>query len=135
MTKILIQNLNNIECAYDLHIKAKNIGFYWTSVHQILDNIGSEVTEIKQAIEQQESQARISEEIGDLYLGLLELCHYLNLDPETVLQNSLKKFEKRLNFVKDRMQKRGIDYFDDNSKDIALKLWHEAKAHGAVEED
>ena len=120
MTKFPIQNLNNIEHAYDLHTNAKSIGFYWTSIHQILDSISSEVIEIKQAIVQQESEKRISEEIGDLYLRMLELCHYLKLDPETILQDSLKKFEKRLNFVKDGMQKRGIDYFDDNSKGYCL---------------
>lgn len=120
---------------YKLHCEAKNIGFYWTSTDQILDNITSEVTEIREAIAHQESKNRIGEEIGDLYLGVLELCYYLGLNPETILQKSLIKFDKRLNLVKEGMRKRSIAYLDSKSTDLALELWRDAKLYGAVEED
>ena len=126
----------NIQWAYKSHCNAKEIGFYWTSAYQILDNISAEVQEVREVLKHQESTDRLAEEIGDLYLGVVELCYYLKLNPETILQNSLTKFDKRLNYVKELMKKRGIDHFDANSTKLALELWAEAKKKaGAVEED
>ena len=131
---------DTIQQAYAAIENAKSIGFYWTSTNQILDKIASELMETRTAINQQTTTQKklhdhVSEEIGDLSLAILSLCYHLALDPETVLKNSVKKFNCRLKYVQDHMNKHGLDHFDIQSLDIALKLWQEAKESGAVEED
>lgn len=131
------KNLNIQQWSYDLDQETKKVGFYWTSTNEILDKINSEVMEIRDAIAGHESKTRVSEEIGDLYLCVVNLCHYLDLNPDLILQNSLKKFQKRFDFVKEAMKKRDINHFDSGSLNIALGLWNEAKEkeNGAAEED
>ena len=131
---------NLIEQAYAAIARAKSIGFYWASTNQILDKIASELTETRLVIAQKttalpKSKDFVSEEIGDLYLTMLSLCYYLKLDPELILQNSIKKFNCRLKWMKDHMNEHGLDHFDDQLMNIDLALWNETKKSGAVEED
>ncbi len=118
-----------------LHLRAKDIDCYWTSVQEIFDSIISEVNEVKDALQQAESQDRVSEEIGDLYLGVIELCYYLKLEPNVVLAQSLDKFQKRLEGIEEIMKTQGLSSLHSLSTQEKQELWDRVKKTGAAEED
>lgn len=120
--------------AYRLNNEAKELGFYWVFAEQILTQISSEIQEVRQVLEQKESVGRVAEEIGDLLHGVVELCYFLNLNPELILESSLNKFEKRFTIMKKLMTKRGLETLKGKTPE-ALSLWQEAKKAGAAGED
>lgn len=112
--------------AYTLRNEAKELGFYWLSAAQILMQISSETQEVKQALDQQEPMERVAEEIGDLLHAVIELCLFLDLNPETILESSLNKFEKRFNVMKQLMTDHGLETLRGKTFE-AMALWQEAK--------
>ena len=112
--------------AYTLKNEAKELGFYWLSAVQILMQISSETREVKQALDQQEPMERVAEEIGDLLHIVIGLCLFLDLNPETILESGLNKFEKRFNFMKQLMADHGLETLRGKTFE-AMALWQEAK--------
>jgi len=85
--------------------QADKIGFSWTDLKDIFNKIQEEITELKDALQCQTNQEKVLEEYGDLLLACISLGKYLNLDPETALDQANRKFNKRLNFVEERFNK------------------------------
>ena len=82
---------------------ASAFGFAWPDSGMILNQISSEVLEVKSAIELEESKDRIQSEIGDLLHATLSLCVFLKMNQEETLKKSVEKFEKRFSKVQESM--------------------------------
>ena len=66
---------------------------------------------------------KVEEEIGDLLFSVVNLIRHLNLNPDTVVEKSIKKFKNRFLNIEKTLQKNNIKI---NSKNIN-QLWNEAK--------
>jgi uncharacterized protein YabN with tetrapyrrole methylase and pyrophosphatase domain len=93
----------------------------------ILDQVTNECTEVQQAIANNESPARIQEEIGDILHAAISLCVFMNFDVEETLTNSKNKFEKRFLTVLDIAREQGYADLKNQPIEKLLTLWDLAK--------
>lgn len=114
-----------------LEEEASAFGFEWETTDQIMAQIQSECVEINEHLDKgvaQANQAELQEEIGDLLHAVFSLCVFCKLSPRDTLAQTLDKFERRLNAVKDISKERGLTDLNGYPFDELMKIWDEAKA-------
>lgn len=119
-TKNLIKALTKQE------IEAKEFGFTWDNIDQILDQIVSECEEVKQAWLKND-QNNLKEEIGDTLNAALSLGWFCDIDPLEALENSYLKIEKRLKTMKSLMKEDGLADLKSESFEKKIFYWEKAK--------
>lgn len=104
--------------------KAAKVKFDWENTEQIFDKLTEETVELKDAIETGEN---IEEEIGDLLFVILNLARKLEVDAETALKKTNRKFRQRFKFIEDELKKDNKTLEESNLAEMDL-LWNKAKA-------
>ena len=103
--------------------KAAKVKFDWEHIEQIFDKLAEETAELKSAIESDEN---IEEEIGDLLFVIINLARRLDVDAETALKKTNRKFRQRFKFIEQNLQKNGQS-FDTSTLAEMDALWNESK--------
>ncbi len=103
--------------------KAAKVGFDWENTEQIFDKLREETEELKKAISANEN---IEEEIGDLLFVVVNLARKLDVEPETALKKTNRKFRRRFKFIETELKKRGKNLESSNLGEMDA-LWNEAK--------
>ncbi len=128
--------------------KAAHVGFDWPDVSGLFDKLDEEVRELRAEIAQipppgpqpvgrgiagaRESsvpealQQRLRDEVGDLLFVVVNIARYLNVDPESALRGTNRKFRKRFAHVEDRLKAEGKK-FEDSNIDEMEQYWQESK--------
>lgn len=109
----LNQNLPPISKAFKAQRKAKKLNLSYATYNEALEDLLSEVEELKLA----SSEEHKKDEIGDVLFAVLNVCRYLDTDPEIQLNKSTKRFIDRAKYVE--------KHIDENSN--IDELWQEAK--------
>ena len=109
--------------------KAAKVGFDWENVGKIFDKLDEETAELKSAIESGEKD-KIAEEIGDLLFVVQNLARHLDVEPETALKKTNRKFRQRFKFVEDETNRKGKT-LDESSLAEMDNLWNKAKTRPA----
>jgi MazG family protein len=104
--------------------KAAKVGFDWEDAAQIFDKLNEEIDELNRAIGNDE-QEKIEEEIGDLLFVVVNLARKLDVEPETALKKTNRKFRRRFRFIEDELKRRGRALADANLEEMDA-LWNEA---------
>ena len=86
--------------------KAAKVGFDWENAEQIFDKLDEETIELKAAMQNGDKE-KIVEEIGDLLFVIQNLARHLNVEPETALKKTNRKFRKRFKYIEDNLKKNG----------------------------
>lgn len=107
--------------------KAAKVGFDWENADQIFAKLDEEVAELKEAISKGET-GNTAEEIGDLLFVVMNLARHLDVEPETALKKTNRKFRQRFKFIEDEL-KRQEKTLQDASLEEMDDLWNKAKAH------
>ena len=82
--------------AIKLQKRAARVGFEWPSLQTVVDKLDEEVTEFKAELQAPKiNDAKVEDELGDLFFVLTNLARTLKLDPEDVLKQANQKFERR----------------------------------------
>ncbi|HEX9959884.1 MAG TPA: MazG nucleotide pyrophosphohydrolase domain-containing protein, partial [Pyrinomonadaceae bacterium] len=105
--------------------KAAKAGFDWEDAAQIFDKLNEEVEELNRAIADDE-QEKIEEEIGDLLFVVVNLARKLDVEPETALKKTNRKFRRRFKFIEDELKRRGRALEESNLEEMDA-LWNESK--------
>ena len=105
--------LPSITRAFKTQRKAKKLNLSYANYDEALEDLLSEVKELEEA-EQLEDRKR---EIGDVIFSIINVCRYLEADPEIQLNKSTQRFIERAQYVE--------KYITEDS-DLE-KLWQEAK--------
>ena len=103
--------------------KAAKVKFDWENVGQIFDKLTEETDELKAAIETGEN---IEEEIGDLLFVVVNLARKLDIDAETALKKTNRKFRRRFGFIEESLSKNGKTLEESDLKEMDA-LWNKAK--------
>ncbi len=106
---------------------AREFGFEWPTQKMIVEWIVSEGQEVLDAIRDQESPARVQEEIGDLLHAAISLCLFSGFDVEDTMDKTASKFDLRMHWLKTICKQRGLDTLRGESVEFMLELWREAK--------
>ena len=105
--------LPSITRAFKTQRKAKKLNLSYANYDEALEDLLSEVKELEEA-EQLEDRKR---EIGDVIFSIINVCRYIEADPEIQLNKSTQRFIERAQYVEKHIKE------DSNLE----KLWQEAK--------
>jgi MazG family protein len=107
--------------------RAAKVGFDWEDADQIFDKLDEEVAELRSALEGRDP-GEIAAEIGDLLFVLVNLARRLDVEPETALKRTNRKFRQRFKFIEKELAARGRPLSDASLGEMD-ELWNLAKTH------
>lgn len=110
--------------------KAAKVGFDWENADQIFDKLNEETAELRSAIERGD-KTNIDEEIGDLLFVVMNLARHLDVEPETALNRTNRKFRQRFKFIEQELKAKGEDMESATLEEMDA-LWNKAKSDVAV---
>jgi MazG family protein len=105
--------------------KVRGVGFDWENREQIWDKVAEEIGELKEEIENHNTES-IESELGDVLFSIINASRLYGIDPEAALEKTNRKFIKRFNFLENETLKKGIS-LHDMSLDEMNVIWEEAK--------
>ncbi len=111
----------------DLKNDADKFGFKWDNVYMIVNQVKSEVEEVEEVLKNNEGKARLQEEMGDLLDAAINLCLECGLDLDETLVKSFNKISTRINSVKEIAKERGFSDLNNQSHEVLMEIWNEAK--------
>ena len=106
--------------------RAAQVGFDWADVTGALDKLNEELGELRAGLNEQATQARIVDELGDVLFCVVNVCRYLQVDPETALRGANAKFERRFGYVERRLREQGRSAGQATLEEMD-RLWDEGK--------
>lgn len=107
-------------------VAARNFGFYWESIDQLIEQIQSECLEVKEAWHKNDRK-HLQEEIGDLIQAAISLAIFCDLDPHETLLNSIEKFQKRYDTVVELAKQDGHKTLHQKTFEQLMNYWNQAK--------
>ena len=136
--------------AHKLSSRAAQIGFDWPDVEGLFDKLHEETEELREHLKEfpapgprpqgrgiagsgravipEQLQARLEEEVGDLFFVLVNIARYLSVDPESALRKTNRKFRRRFQWMEARLHESGRSAEDAPMEELE-SLWQKAKAH------
>ena len=102
-----------VNTAFKVQRKAKTLNLSYKNYDEALDDLISEINELKEATTLEDRKS----ELGDVYFSLINVSRYLEADPEIELKKSIQTFINRAKYVEKHINK---------ETDINA-LWQQAK--------
>ncbi len=138
--------------AYKLSSRAAHVGFEWPEFSGLVEKLEEEVEELQEQVARypapgprapnrgvagaavaavpQELRDRLEDEVGDLLFTAVNIARYLQLDPESALRKTNRKFKRRFQHVEAALEARG-QAFEQVSLEELEALWQESKQRDA----
>ena len=107
------KNLPAITTAFKIQRKAESLNLSYSSYEEALQDLISEIEELKDASNQDEKKS----ELGDILFSLINVSRFIDADPEIQLNKSTERFINRAKYVESKIEEKS---------DIE-QLWLEAK--------
>ncbi len=105
--------------------KVKHVGFEWENKEQVWDKVQEEIGELKVEIEAN-NQAKMEQEFGDVLFSMINYARFLNIDPETALEKTNKKFKHRFELMEQYANEHGLDLASISLQEKEA-LWQQMK--------
>jgi MazG family protein len=134
--------------AHKLSSRAAQTGFDWPNVDGLFDKLNEETDELREQLQRlpapgprpqgrglagsgrravpEDLQARLEDEVGDLFFVLVNIARYLSVDPESALRRTNRKFKRRFQWMEARLQESGRSA-DQAPMEELESLWEQAK--------
>jgi len=134
--------------AHKLSSRAAHAGFDWPNVDGLFDKLHEEMRELREHLKEfpapgprpqgrgvagsgrtvvpEELQARLEEEVGDLFFVLVNIARYLSVDAESALRKTNRKFRRRFQWMEDRLRESGRSAGQASMEELE-SLWQKAK--------
>lgn len=109
---------------------ARQFGFYWEHLDQLIEQIRSECVEVQEAW-QKNDPVHLQEEVGDLIQAAISLAIFCQLDPHETLLKAIEKFQKRYDTVVKLAQNDGYPHLRQQSTETLMNYWKRAKQEQA----
>ena len=109
--------------AYRIGEKAASAGFDWEQKEDIWPKVKEEIAEIEGEMARGDKE-RTTEEIGDLFFALINMCRLYGIDPELALEKCNMKFISRFQHME---AEAGEKLFSEMSAEELDQLWRSAK--------
>jgi MazG family protein len=105
--------------------KVRGVGFDWEKREQIWDKVSEEISELKEEIDNHDTES-IESELGDVLFSIINASRLYGIDPEAALEKTNRKFIKRFNYLENETLKKGIS-LHNMSLDEMNVIWEQAK--------
>jgi uncharacterized protein YabN with tetrapyrrole methylase and pyrophosphatase domain len=131
-----------------LSSRAAQVGFDWPNVEGLFDKLKEEADELRRELKKfpppgprpqgrgmagsgrapvpEDLQARLEEEVGDLFFVLVNTARYLSVDPESALRKTNRKFKRRFQWMEARLRQSGRSAEQTPMEELE-SLWQQAK--------
>ncbi|WP_281302182.1 MULTISPECIES: nucleoside triphosphate pyrophosphohydrolase [unclassified Iodidimonas] len=113
--------------ALKLQKRAARVGFDWDDPADVLAKVSEELGEVEQAYKNVEGDARVLEELGDLFFTCINLSRKLGHDPEDAMASANRKFERRFKRIEAFLAKDGRGPEQSDLEEME-HLWQRAKS-------
>ncbi len=105
--------------------KVRAVGFDWEERSQVWDKVEEELQELKREVEVNNSD-KMEAELGDFLFSVVNVARLYNIEPETALERTNKKFIKRFGYLEEKTIKQGRS-LKSMTLDEMNVYWEEAK--------
>ena len=113
--------------AHRLGQRAARVGFDWQKPWHVFDKVKEELGELEEVLTQAPpDRTQLDWEIGDLLFSVCQLARHFDLDAESALQQTNRRFQKRFGLMEKLADKQGIDLSRATSDQLE-QLWQTAK--------
>jgi len=118
--------------AYELGLRASEVGFDWKRVEELLDKVEEEMGELRRELNRGGSDraSRLEEEVGDLLFAAANLARLVRSDPETCLRRANQKFKRRFQAMEQESARRGRSLGECSLEEME-SIWTELKREEA----
>lgn len=114
--------------AFRMQEKAANIGFDWDKKEDVWAKVQEELVELQTEMNKGDKE-NMQKEFGDFLFSLVNAARLYDINPDTALELTNRKFRNRFGYVEECSKQQGR-----NLQDMTLAemdgLWNEAKAKG-----
>lgn len=118
-------SLPSVVKATRIQEKAKQVGFEWDNKQDVWKKVEEEMAELKEA--ESISQERTEEEFGDLLFSLVNYARFLQVDAETALEKTNKKFIRRFRQMEEMAREQGKDLNEMSLQEMD-DIWNQVKS-------
>ena len=111
--------------------KARGAGFDWDNKEDVWAKVKEELNEFEQEFSVSETinEEAAEAEFGDLLFSLINFARFTNINPETALEKTNRKFIRRFNYLENKAKENGQNL--DKMSLIEMDIyWNEAKEKG-----
>lgn len=115
--------------AYRIQDKARGVGFDWEKTSDVWDKVLEELDELQHEVHNSNDAARKEDEFGDLLFALINYSRFIDVNPETALERTNKKFIRRFQYIEEKASADGKILPDMTLAEMEL-LWNQAKNDG-----
>jgi XTP/dITP diphosphohydrolase len=106
--------------------KTAALGFDWTDRTEVWNKVREEVSEFAAAAEQKSAE-EMEAEMGDVLFSLINVARHYDINAETALERTNKKFISRFNYIERKANEHGTPVNTLTLEQMDA-LWNEAKA-------
>ncbi|GIO20909.1 MazG family protein [Oceanobacillus oncorhynchi subsp. incaldanensis] len=116
--------------AYKLVSKAGKVGFEWSHVDEVWENLKEEIDEVIEAV-QDKDLTDVEEELGDVLFVLANISRYYKVNPEVALERANRKFISRFQYIENKLEEKRQSPETASLQEMDA-YWEEAKKNQAV---
>jgi XTP/dITP diphosphohydrolase len=111
--------------AYRMQDKARAVGFDWERREQVWDKVTEELDELKAELEKADKD-KAEQELGDFLFSVVNAARLYDLNPDTALERTNRKFRTRFEYLEQHTIKQGRSLKEMTLEEMD-ELWEEAK--------
>lgn len=106
--------------------KARGVGFDWDNKDQVWEKVHEELEELKHEVDSGAPLEKMEDELGDVLFSVINYARFIDIDPESALERTNKKFIKRFQYLEVKAKEQGRDIHDMTLSEMDA-IWEEAK--------
>ena len=107
--------------------KARAVGFDWDHRDQVWDKVNEEINEVKHELRNGQDKEKTEGEIGDLLFSIINAARLYDVEPETALERTNRKFIHRFKYLEKKALELGKSLKEMSLEEMEA-IWQEAKS-------
>ena len=119
------KSLPSMVKAIRLQEKSKQVGFEWDNTGQVWAKVQEELGELQEAVESGD-QDKMEDEMGDVFFSLVNFARFLQVDADSALERTNKKFISRFTRMEAAAQNEN-KFLHDMALEEMDALWNKIK--------
>lgn len=122
--------------AYRMQDKARAVGFDWNKKEDVWDKVKEEVAELeveldklsvaKETLGEEKYRDLAEKELGDLMFSVVNAARLYDLNPDSALEATCKKFRRRFTYLEEQTIRQGRNLREMSLEEMDA-IWNEAK--------
>lgn len=112
--------------AYRIQDKVRGVGFDWDNPTQVWEKVEEEIGELKHELANGADAQKTESEFGDVLFALVNYARFINVNPETALERTNRKFISRFKYLEKAVNAEGKSLHDMNLAEMDV-YWDKAK--------